>query len=264
MSSYNFISGLPRAGSSLLAAILRQNPSIHAHIQSPIGQCITDLHHAMSGANEAHWFIDDDQRLRILRGVFSAYYAEFPGIVFDTNRRWCANMALALAMFPDAWVLCCVRDSVAIVDSLERLLQAHPVTLSTMIGLDKNTNVFDRVKRYMDPMGLVGYAWRSVQEAYYGPHRERLLMVNYDDLARFPGKLMTEIHEKLELPAFDYNFDAIEPLPHTDLFDRSIGTPGLHSLKKKVEYVPRNSILPPAILSSLPRPFWLKDAVVEA
>ena len=112
MSSYNFISGLPRAGSSLLAAILRQNPSIHAHIQSPIGQCITDLHHAMSGANEAHWFIDDDQRLRILRGVFSAYYAEFPEIVFDSNRRWCANMALALAMFPDAWVLCCVRDSV--------------------------------------------------------------------------------------------------------------------------------------------------------
>ena len=142
-------------------------------------------------------------------------------------------MALVLAMFPDAWVLCCVRDPVAIVDSLERLLQAHPVTLSTMIGLDKNTNVFDRVKRYMDPMGLVGYAWRSVQEAYYGPHRERLLMVNYDDLARFPGKLMTEIHEKLELPRFDYNFDALEDLPGTDLFDRSIGTPGLAFVEEK-------------------------------
>ena len=260
----HFISGLPRSGSSLLAAILQQNPCIHAHIQSPIGQCITDIHHAMSGANEAHWFIDDDQRLRILRGVFAAYYAEFPEIVFDSNRRWCANMGLALAMFPDAWVLCCVRSPIAIIDSLERLLWAHPVTLSTLIGLDTNTNVFDRVKRFMDPMGLVGYAWRSVQEAYYGPHRDRLLMINYDDLARFPGKLLSEIHDKLQLPPFEYHFDAIEQLPHTDIFDKSIGTPGLHSLKKKVEYVYRDSILPPAILSSLPRPFWLKDVVVEA
>ena len=261
---FHFISGLPRSGSSLLAGILAQNPAIHAHIQSPVGQCITELYHAMSGANESHWFIDDDQRLRILRGVFSAYYEEFPEIVFDSNRRWCANMALIRTMFPSAWVLCCVRSPIAIIDSLERLLQAHPVTLSTMIGLDANTNVFDRVKRYMDPGGLVGYAWRSVQEAYYGPNRDRLLMVNYDDLARFPDKLLAEVHEKLELPTFEYNFNAIEQLPHTELFDQSIGTPGLHSLKTKVEYLPRSSILPPAVLASLPRAFWLKDLKDEA
>lgn len=261
---FHFISGLPRSGSTLLAGILQQNPCIHAHIQSPVGQCITELHHAMSGANEAHWFIDDDQRLRILKGVFDAYYAGFPEIVFDSNRRWCANMALVRALFPDAWVLCCVRSPIAIIDSLERLLRTHPLTLSTMIGLDANTNVFDRVKRYMDPVGLVGYAWRSVQEAYYGPNRDRLLMVNYDDLARFPDKLLAEIHEKLELPRFEYDFNAIEQLPRTELFDQSIGTPGLHSLKTKVEYLPRSSILPPAVLASLPRAFWLKDLKDEA
>ena len=173
-------------------------------------------------------------------------------------------MAFVRALFPDAWVLCCVRSPIAIIDSLERLLRTHPLTLSTMIGLDANTNVFDRVKRYMDPVGLVGYAWRSVQEAYYGPNRDRLLMVNYDDLARFPDKLLAEIHEKLELPAFEYNFNAIEQLPHTELFDQSIGTPGLHSLKTKVEYLPRSSILPPAVLASLPRAFWLKDLKDEA
>ena len=264
MPIYHFISGLPRYGSSLLAAILAQNPTIHAHIQSPIGQCITDLHHAMSGANEAHWFIDDDQRLRILKSIFDAYYDGFPDVRMDSNRRWCANMALVQAMFPGAWVLCCVRSPIAIVDSLERLLQNHPLRLSTMIGLAMNTNVFDRVKRYMDPVGLVGYAWRSVQEAYYGPNRDRLLMVNYDDLARFPDKLLAEIHEKLELPTFEYNFNAIEQLPHTDLFDQSIGTPGLHSLKTKIEYLPRSSILPPAVLASLPRAFWLKDLKDEA
>ena len=37
----HFISGLPRSGSTLLAAILRQNPSLHAHISSPVGALIT-------------------------------------------------------------------------------------------------------------------------------------------------------------------------------------------------------------------------------
>ena len=219
----------------------------------------------MSGVNEAHWFINDEQRVRSLRALFSAYYADIDAdVVFDTNRRWCANMALVQCMFPDAWVLCCVRDPIAIVDSIERLLQNHPLTLSTIIGLEPGTTVFNRVKRLMDPLGLVGYALNAVQEAYYGPHRDRLLMVNYDDLARFPDKLMTEIHEKLELEPFEYTFDDIQPIPGTDLFDQSIGTPGLHSLKKRVEYLPRSSILPPAILSSLPSPFWIKELQTDA
>lgn len=33
----HFISGLPRAGSTLLAALLRQNPALHAGITSPVG-----------------------------------------------------------------------------------------------------------------------------------------------------------------------------------------------------------------------------------
>ena len=260
----HFISGLPRAGSTLLAAILRQNPRIHASIQSPVGQCVTALHEAMSGKNEAHWFINDRQRVRSLRALFTAYYEMDVDIVFDANRRWCANMSLVMDMFPGAWVLCCVRDIIAVVDSIERLLQNHPRTLSTIVGLEPNTTVFGRVKRLMEPLGLVGYAWNSVQEAYYGLHRDRLLIVNYDDLARYPDKLMTEIHEKLELPAFKYDFENINPIPGADLFDQSIGTPGLHSLKKRVEYLPRTSILPPAILASLPRPFWLKELQTDA
>ena len=37
----HFISGLPRSGSGLLAAILQQNPRLTASFQSPIGQVVT-------------------------------------------------------------------------------------------------------------------------------------------------------------------------------------------------------------------------------
>lgn len=47
MKHLHFISGLPRAGTTLLASILRQNPAVHASIMSPIGQVVTDAVTAM-------------------------------------------------------------------------------------------------------------------------------------------------------------------------------------------------------------------------
>jgi hypothetical protein len=48
----HFISGLPRSGSTLLAAILRQNPRFHAAMTSPVGSLYTALEAAMSRRNE--------------------------------------------------------------------------------------------------------------------------------------------------------------------------------------------------------------------
>ena len=43
MSKYHFISGLPRSGSTLLAAILRQNPRFHAGMTSPVGSLFSGM-----------------------------------------------------------------------------------------------------------------------------------------------------------------------------------------------------------------------------
>ncbi len=40
MTNYHFITGLPRSGSTLLAAILRQNPRFHAGMTSPVGALV--------------------------------------------------------------------------------------------------------------------------------------------------------------------------------------------------------------------------------
>jgi sulfotransferase len=41
----HFISGLPRSGSTLLAAILRQNPRFHAGMSSPVASLFMALRH---------------------------------------------------------------------------------------------------------------------------------------------------------------------------------------------------------------------------
>ncbi len=108
----HFISGLPRAGSTLLAALLLlQNPALHANITSPVGSLLGTMLQSMSQGNEAAMFIDDAQRLALLRGLFEGYYHLIhpTRTVFDTNRGWTTRLDLLATPFPQAKMICCVR-----------------------------------------------------------------------------------------------------------------------------------------------------------
>src|ERR1700732_5356778 len=99
----HFISGLPRSGSTLLAAILRQNPRFHAGMSSPVASLFMAMQGAMSRRNEAAVFIDDTQKHELLRGVFTNFYhgVHRHQIVFDTNRTWCTKLPVLTRLFPD-------------------------------------------------------------------------------------------------------------------------------------------------------------------
>ena len=90
----HFISGLPRSGSTLLAGILRQNPRFHAAMTGPVGTLFGVMLNAMGGANETALFLDQAQKQALLRGLFETYYRPQAGkgVVFDTNRAWCARL----------------------------------------------------------------------------------------------------------------------------------------------------------------------------
>ena len=68
-TQFHFISGLPRSGSTLLAALLRQNPRFHARMSSPVARLFQMLLAGMS--DEGSQTIGDAQRARVLEGLFS-------------------------------------------------------------------------------------------------------------------------------------------------------------------------------------------------
>ena len=125
--AFHFIAGLPRSGSTLLSAILRQNPRFHAGMTGPVGSMIDALLRNMSMSNEFSVFTTDAQREALLRSVFATFYADIPDhhVVFDSNRMWCARLPLISSLFPQARVVCCVRDIPWILDSIERLIRKN-------------------------------------------------------------------------------------------------------------------------------------------
>src|SRR5665213_1219332 len=98
----HFISGLPRSGSTLLAAILRQNPRFRAGMTSPVAGLFNAMEDATAGKNEASIFVTNAQRDAILRGVFSAFYRDADGLIFDTSRMWCARLPVMARPLPRA------------------------------------------------------------------------------------------------------------------------------------------------------------------
>jgi sulfotransferase len=261
LTQFHFISGLPRCGSTLLAAILRQNPAIHASMSSPVGGIFSAMQKAISGSNEAAMFLSDRQRARLLRGIFDTAYEFVPDMtVFDTNRVWPAKLPVLTRLFPDAKVICCVRRPAWIVDSIERLIRSNPMELSGIFGFEPGGTVFSRVQGLMSPTGLVGFALDALREGYYSPLATgRMWLVEYEALAKHPGPTIAAIYDWLGLPRFAHDFANIEQIPGAQAFDRKLGTPRLHAVKPRVEWRERESVLPPALFKSLPAPFWRVD-----
>jgi len=121
MGSIHFVSGLPRSGSTLLAALLRQNPRFHANMGRPLDGVVNVMLGEMSDHNEFSMFIADEWRRRVLRGLFESYYGvEFAAdVVFDTNRLCCSKLPVLCGLLPNLKWIACVRHVSWIVDSVE-------------------------------------------------------------------------------------------------------------------------------------------------
>jgi sulfotransferase len=254
----HFISGLPRSGSTLLAAILRQNPRFHAGMSSPVGALFRTLMQGMSPQGELSVLMEPGQRENVLRGLFDSYYQDIhpSKVVFDTNRIWCSKMGALAKLFPDARVIVCVRDLAWIMDSFERILRKEPLLVSKMFQPRDAATVYTRVGSLASGLGTVGFAFNAVQEAFWGEHADRLLLVDYEALTREPARTIRCIYEALGLPAFEHDFDNVT-YEDGGAFDAQLGVPGLHSVTGKVAFVERPTILPPDLFERFSgRSFW--------
>ena len=140
----HFISGLPRSGSTLLSAILRQNPKFHAGMSSPVAALWSSLLGVMGARGEWADLIDGEQRQNISHAVFRGYYQNIHPrqLVFDTNRLWCARMDALAQLFPQARVIVCVRDLAWIMDSFERLYRKNALLPSRIYAPDAAATVY--------------------------------------------------------------------------------------------------------------------------
>lgn len=247
MNRIHFISGLPRSGSTLLAGILRQNPRFHAGMTSPVGAMCMALETAVSRRNHTAVFIEDAQRRAVLKGLFSNYYQNLhtTRLVFDTNRAWCTKLPALAQLFPTARFICCARDVGWIIDSIERLARRNGFELSGIFGFEPGGTVYTRVNRLSSSDRLVGYSLDALREGFFGEEAPRMILVEYQALTRAPRETLRRLYSMLNEPDFEHDFENVEY--QADDFDLALGSRGLHTVRRRVEWAERQSVLPPGL-----------------
>ena len=246
MPTFHFISGLPRSGSTLLSALLLQNPRFHAGMTSPVGSLFSAMLGQFSAGSEFGPVLTQAQRKRLLAGLFASYYAEQAdkGIVFDTNRQWCAKLPALMDLFPQAKLIACVRNVAWVMDSIERLYRANPYENTKLFADDVERNtVYSRVDTLAQRNRLVGFAWAALKEAFYGEHARSLLVVEYDLLVQAPEQVLRLVYDFIGEPWYEHDFANV----HYDApeFDQALGLSGLHRIRPQVAMHSRRTLLPP-------------------
>ena len=254
-----FISGLPRSGSTLLSAILRQNTEFYADISSPVQGLVTSAINVITGSESNH-LIGEDKRKSILRSMFNAYYdAVEPSTVFDTSRGWTAKTSLLKALYPDTKIICCVRDLPWILDSFERISAKNTLWNATLTDDEASQTVTTRCDAMMDVKkeGQVVKPYYFLEEGLL-LNPDMILLVEYESLCKQPESVMREIYEFIDKPYFDHDFMNVEY--ENEVYDKALNMKSLHTVRKEVTWQQRPSILPKSVWDKYSgKEFWRKS-----
>jgi sulfotransferase len=246
----------------LLSAILSQNPRFHANMSGPLAGMFDAMLGELSDRNEFSVFISNAQRRRILKGLFDGYYgAEFSAnVIFDTNRLWCAKLEPLRQLFPHSKIIACVRHVSWVIDSIERLVRQNMFQPSGIFNFKPDGTVYSRADGLAKGDGMVGFAHNAVKQAFYSEDPSNLMILQFETLTNEPARAIAAVYAFIGEQAYSHDFNKVQY--EADEFDRRIGTPGLHTVRPKVEPVARASVLPPDLFRRYENEsFWLDTAL---
>jgi sulfotransferase len=259
MKKYNFISGLPRSGSTLLSSILRQNPRFTAEISDPLHSFCHSIIKDTNTAVGMDAAVPVDKRKRLMRDMFDSFYKDGNEVCFNTNRSWSADTSLLKDLFPDFKMIVTLREVEWVIDSFEQLNHKNPYTIKPLYHHQELQTVYQRSNMLMGQIpnfgGYVEGPLVCTKQSVFCTERDQICFVEYETLVRNPQAVMKQIYEFLGEPWFEHDFNNVEN--SYDEFDQQAKIEGLHTVKKKVQYYPRRTILPGDLFANLQQQnFW--------
>lgn len=248
MKRYHFISGLPRSGSTLLSALLSQNPNFSAGISTPLARFVRSIITETHAAPGYPVQCPPEKQVKLIQALVETFHADKPGEVhFDTNRGWTALVDVLANTHPDAKIICCVRSITDILNSFERLFRENPFSQSKLYAPVEAETVFTRAEAMLAPGHTLRFAYDSLREAIVGYNSNKLFLVEYDQLVAEPATVMKALYAFIKEPLFEHDFENLDT--SFAEFDEAAGIPGLHQVRPVIAPIHRRLLLPPEIIA---------------
>lgn len=218
-----FVSGLPRAGSTLLMNLLGQNPN---HVVTPTSGLIELFMRVKNNWKTLIEFkamgleVAKPHVMSSLKGLIYGYFEEaFDNnkIVFDKSRGWMNYIEdIEQVLGRPVKILSAVRDVRDICASFERIYQNRSIEYDYPLGdsFFKCQTIQGRCEHLLSPGGVVGIAINRLRDALNRRISDRIILVPALALTSRTQAVMYEIHDLLGLEPFKYDPQKVEQITH--------------------------------------------------
>jgi sulfotransferase len=218
-----YVTGLPRAGSTLLCQLLSQHPQIYSlgH-SSPLSQVFNHLRGQLSDDPFLLAQLDVDfdltytRLINAYRGFINGWFAETDKpVVVDKNRGWLRMVETVKLIDPDVRMLVCIRDLRQVFGSIEAqhqktLLLDFPDHMAPHSAYERADTLFSKEGVIGGPLKSIEYLFNDVDPAL----RERIGFVAFEALVSDAPETMRLLYQWLELPPAPFDPQQLTVKPH--------------------------------------------------
>lgn len=212
-----FMCGFPRAGTTLLANILNQNPNFYGTPTSGLIGSVLSIRDNWRGSdiyksNGEEYIYPKIKTM--LKGMIEGFYEKEIAegkIPIDKNRTWTGQIDLLEEIFnTKIKIIYPVRHIVDCCISMERKNRK-----STLTNHGDNGNWLNeqstkgRCENFIKDDGVFGLPLLYLREMIYRHQTDRLILVVYDDLLTYGQEILNNIYDQLELPRFNHDLENI-------------------------------------------------------
>jgi len=215
----HFMSGVPRSGSTVLAAILNQNPETHVSTTSGLVfalDALANIWHSQDLLGE-----NDKERTKLARtmgAVLDTFYQDYEEpVIIDKGRGW-----------PIPTILSAMTQVLGEKPKIIATVRSIPDCMASLVRVAKPDDLDEFIYSGILSTHLKA-AYISLQTGYeFAP--ECFCIVEYEDLVAEPKAQLARIHDFLDLPDFDYDFTAIDGTSVQEDDEEIHGYEGMHDI----------------------------------
>lgn len=207
MKTLYFIAGLPRSGTSVIANILKQNPEVHAEVNSSLSNLFHTLY-----LNWDYIKAGSSKKARVLKSLIDGFYFDAEkSFIFDNSSNWISIIPIVEAVLQQKIkILVCVRNPAEILSSYEKARKDNPlIMLEADQKLGPSTSVAARAFHYAGPEGPLGSCHRNIQDAITMGYLDRMLFIDYSRFCGNPKSQTKRIYDFFGLPEFTHDYTNI-------------------------------------------------------
>ena len=245
------MSGLPRAGGTLLKSIIDQNPDIYA---GPVSPVIELMYYSQYYFHTSEAYVGDPRpksAYNLIKCMPNNYHCDIKKpIIIEHNRAWVNNIERIKAYItPNPKVICTVRDILEVLTSFITMIHRNSDQVSfiddEMSNKGLSINDDTRCDFLMSMDGIVGQALFAQEQAFIRRETEHLLLVEYNDIVDNTEETMKRIYKFLELDYYPHYFDNIKN-NHREI-EKQWGMKDMHEVRSTIKRISKR---PEEVLSN--------------